>query len=403
MSIVLLGAAGLQGKAALYDLSQIPKLPEIVAVDCRPDVVETYLKEWKTDNRISVVKLDARDEGELSKVMKERRVVINLLPSIYSLQIAKMAIENRVNLVDTGYIVNLDSMSEPATKAILDELDQRAKEAEVAILRECGMDPGIDLLMCGEAVRELDEVYELVSYGSGFPEATAANNALKYKITWTFDGVLRSYKRGGRYLKDGEIREFTDMEMFSPDHAHSIELPPFGKLDAFPNGDALAFAERLGIRNTVRSIGRFVCRWPGHCDFWYRIVQLHFLDDEPVRVGSVSVTPKAFTRALLEPQLQYQPQERDVVFIHVEARGRKNGEEKLLVYELIDERDLQTGLMAMNRTVGFSASIGAQMILRGDIEEKGLLSPLTDVPYAIFEKELRSRNIVITRFEHELE
>ncbi len=399
MSIVLIGAAGLQGKAALYDLGQASNLPEIIAVDRRHEVVETCLKEWKLLSEITVAELDAHDERELSKLMEQGTVVINLLPSGFSLDIARMAIENRANLVDTGYIINVDRMSEPATRAILDELDQRAKKAQVAILRECGMDPGIDLLMCGEAVRELDEVYELASYGSGFPEATAANNVLKYKITWTFDGVLRSYKRGGRYLKDGEIREFTDLEMFSPAHTYSITLPPFGELDVFPNGDAVAFAERLGIRNTVRSIGRFVCRWPGHNDFWHKMVQLQFLDDRPVQVGDVSVMPREFTRALLEPQLQYQPEERDVVFIHVEVRGRKNGKDKLIVYELIDERDLQTGLMAMNRTVGFSASIGAQMILRGDIKEKGLLSPLTDVPYAIFEKELRDRNIIITRFE----
>jgi len=55
----------------------------------------------------------------------------------------------------------------------------------------------------------------------------------------------------------------------------------------------------------------------------------------------------------------------------------------------------------MQRTVGFTASIGAQMILRGDITAKGLLSPLNDVPYSLFEKELRKRNIQIIRTESE--
>jgi len=53
----------------------------------------------------------------------------------------------------------------------------------------------------------------------------------------------------------------------------------------------------------------------------------------------------------------------------------------------------------MQRTVGFTASIGAQMILRGDIQERGLLSPITDVPADVFFEELRQRGITIARQE----
>jgi saccharopine dehydrogenase-like NADP-dependent oxidoreductase len=42
----------------------------------------------------------------------------------------------------------------------------------------------------------------------------------------------------------------------------------------------------------------------------------------------------------------------------------------------VDRRDTETGLLAMQRTVGFTASIGAQLLLRGDIRARGLLSPV---------------------------
>ncbi len=51
------------------------------------------------------------------------------------------------------------------------------------------MDPGIDLVLLGEAVRSLDHVEEIISYGAGFPEPEATDNPLKYKVTWTFEGV----------------------------------------------------------------------------------------------------------------------------------------------------------------------------------------------------------------------
>jgi saccharopine dehydrogenase-like NADP-dependent oxidoreductase len=146
----------------------------------------------------------------------------------------------------------------------------------------------------------------------------------------------------------------------------------------------------MGIASTVRDAGRFAMRYPGHCAFWYTLAQLGFLDDTPTIAG---VAPREFVRALLEPQLQFADAERDVALIRLDVRGVKDGRKLHLVYEVIDRRDLETGLMAMNRTVGYTISIGAQMILRGDIRKRGLLSPLSDVPAELFFDELRRRGI----------
>jgi saccharopine dehydrogenase-like NADP-dependent oxidoreductase len=140
-------------------------------------------------------------------------------------------------------------------------------------------------------------------------------------------------------------------------------------------------------------------RWPGHCAFWYALAQLGFLDQAPIPVGKGSIVPRDFMRRLLEPQLQYAEDERDVAVIRVDVRGIKDGRKRRLLYQVIDLRDLASGLLAMNRTVGYTASIGAQMILRGDIEKRGLLSPLTDIPTDVFFTELRQRGIMVQRDE----
>jgi lysine 6-dehydrogenase len=72
---------------------------------------------------------------------------------------------------------------------------------------EMGFDPGIDLVIAGEAVRQIDEFHELHSYGGGLPEAAAIDNPLKYKITWTFDDVLDSTNQPVRIMKDGEVTD----------------------------------------------------------------------------------------------------------------------------------------------------------------------------------------------------
>ncbi len=62
---------------------------------------------------------------------------------------------------------------------------------------------------------------------------------------------------------------------------------------------------------------------------------------------------------------------------------------------LLIERDLETGLLAMNISVAGPASIVAQMLGRGEITKKGLLSPAVDVPYEPFMTELEHRGIVV--------
>jgi saccharopine dehydrogenase-like NADP-dependent oxidoreductase len=100
---------------------------------------------------------------------------------------------------------------------------------------------------------------------------------------------------------------------------------------------------------------------------------------------------------LLEPQLQLGEQERDVCILRVDVKGIRNGQPERHLYHVIDYRDLETGFTAMNRTVGFPASIAAQMILKGEISEKGLLSPIHHMPFDSFVEELGKRGIMFTK------
>jgi len=49
----------------------------------------------------------------------------------------------------------------------------------------------------------------------------------------------------------------------------------------------------------------------------------------------------------------------------------------------------------MSRTVGYTVSIGAQLICSGKISKKGVLSPVNDIPFDIFKDELEKRGIII--------
>jgi len=392
--VTLLGV-GLQGRTILYDLVRSDLVSEVIAADVDVEGLKAFVNKLPA-GKIRCEKLDAADEAATAKLLSGADVAIEVLPPRFCLQTARLAAQNGVHLVNTMYVPDVgetDPAKKKANENAVHDLDEKAKEMGVTILPEMGMDPGIDLILCGQAVRDLDEVHELYSYGAGIPEFEAADNSLKYKVTWTFEGVLKSYMRPGRILKEGRVIEVAADEMFTKEHTSELDLEGFGRLEVFPNGDAVKYAQLLGIRDQVKTMGRFVLRWPGHCAFWEKMAKLGFLGASPTKIGKASVIPRDFVCGLLEPQLQYRDNERDVAIIRIDARGVKNGQRRRVIFQVIDKRDLETGFTAMTRTVGFAASIGAHMILRGDIQKRGVLSPARDVPYEPFVDELKKKGI----------
>jgi saccharopine dehydrogenase-like NADP-dependent oxidoreductase len=386
MQILLLGL-GYQGKAALYDLVHSPDVKSVVVVDINEAGLKATVEGLATD-KVTPVHLDVREEDRVSDLMKSAQAVIILLGPAFRLPLARLAISQGVHFIETSY-----------TLPEYLELGVLAKENNLAILPECGLDPGIDLLMAASAVAEFDEVHEFHSYGGGIPIPEDAHNPLKYKISWTFAGVLAGYQQQGMLWVNGKPQPVSANEIFNPDNVHHVSVEGLGDLEAYPNGDVVKYLEILNLKDTVKNAGRYSMRWPGHTAFWKKMSDLGFLNIAPINVAGEQVSPRQFLNDLLEPQLQYSDGERDAAIVRVDVTGLKDGQTKRVIYEVVDYRDLETGFLAMQRTVGFTASIGAQMIVRGDIQKRGLLSPITDVPADLFFAELRQRGILVQRNE----
>lgn len=384
MRILLLGT-GLQGRAALHDLAQSAEVSSVVAADRDIDGLTSFLAELGSA-KIQPVKLDASDLDQVARLMRAADAAIVLLPPAQTVPTAAVAVAQGCHWLDASYAV-------PAYQ----QLHEAAQDRGVALLPEFGLDPGIDLLLTAAALAELDQVEALDSYGSGIPEWEAIDNPLNYKVSWSLAAVLRAYRRPARVLAGGKEIDIAGSQIFAQSNIHLIDIPGVGRLEACPNGDAVKYVEQLGLSGKVVSAGRYSMRWPGHAALWHSLSALGFLDEAGIPVAGRTVAPVAFLEALLAPRLQYQRHERDLAIVRVEATGWKDGQRQRICYQVVDRRDLDTGLMAMQRTVGYTISIGAQMIVRGDIKGRGLLSPLRDVPLEIAFNELKRRGIEFSR------
>lgn len=383
MTKVLVLGLGMQGKAVVHDLERSARVDQIVVADMDVAAARGHL-EARHYSKSRAVPLNAARQSELLELVRQiaPRLVICMLPTDFHYPIARAAVTVGCSFVSSSY-----------TGQVAD-LDGEARAKGLQILPEMGMDPGIDLVLGRLAVDQLDTVHGLYSYGAGLPEpACSHDNPLRYKITWTFEGVLNAYKRPARLLKDGCEITIPGTAIFRPEHGHAISVPELGTLEAYPNGDAIHYIRSFDLGPEIRDMGRFAFRYPGHCRFWSVLAELGLLDDEPIEFDGVQVSPHRFLARHLAPKLQFRDDERDLVILRVEAWGLKDGQQRRVTYHLIDYRDLDTGLFAMNRTVGYTASIGALMILNGRINRTGVLSPTRDVPPRELLRELKARGM----------
>lgn len=380
MKALVLGL-GLQGKAVIHDLSQSLLVDEIIGADMNTASAETFIKRGSYP-KVRLQQLDVAENSHLADFMKQSGVAITvcMLPTYLAHGVAEACIAAGIPFVNTSYSHWIENLDEPA------------KTHGITLLPEMGFDPGMDLILGKQAVSELDEVHSLYSYGLGVPELSAADNALKYKITWTLEGVLNAYRRPARLLKDGALVEIPGTEIFREENIHLIQVPGVGEMEAYANGDAVEFIQRFDLGPQLKNMARFAARWTGHSAFWRVMADMGLLEDEPLQ----------FLVRHLTPRLQYRDNERDVAVLRIEAAGVKDGKRKRITYEVIDYRDLETGLFAMNRTVGFTASIAAQLVLSGEVNKPGVLSPILDVPRTRVLDELQRRNIRVTKREEEM-
>ncbi|MFO7688727.1 MAG: saccharopine dehydrogenase C-terminal domain-containing protein [Desulfobacterales bacterium] len=382
MRVLVLGGCGIQGRAALYDLSRNPTVDQVTCADIQPDLIHTF--DFLDTAKIQPVGLDANDPNALASIMGNQfDVVLDFLPPQHVRTVAEAAIISGVNLINTNYAYD-----------ILD-LDHAAKEKGISIIPECGLDPGIDLILYKYSLKHFDKVFKLNSYCGGIPEKAACDNPLKYKISWNMNAVLKSQIRDATLIADSEHVYIPAKDQHANPFIHHIEFPELGTLEAIPNGNAVYYAKLLDIEHNLSDTGRYTLRWPGWCSFWNPMKKLGFLSDEPINGLPYKVSPFELVAKHLEHQLQYKDGEKDLAVMVNKIEGVRECNRLVMTCSLMIERDLVTGLMAMSMGVAYPACIVAEMVVNGEITRKGVLSPAIDVPCDLFMDHLNKRGIKI--------
>lgn len=358
MRILVLGI-GKQGSVLVKDLAKSDDVTEIVACDADIKKLKQYVEELGSE-KVKAEHVDATDDVRLLKLMKTGfDVVASALPWKFNLDVAKAAVEAGISYVDLGAYPDIF------------KLDEAAKAAGVTVIPSCGLDPGIDSILEAYGASKLDKVEKIHAWCGGVPQKNtpAYNNPLRYKISWWWEGAIDTSCGTTKILRDGEVVEVDKLA-----NPEVVWFPdPIGECEAFYTGAPLLLIEQLGLKD-VKEVWSKTVRWPGHCDMWKKLIALNLTRmDLRLNIKECEVTPREFFVELGKETLQYRRGEGDLVVMRVEVIGKKNREDTICSYELIDFYDKENEVTAMSRTTAYPCSIVAQMIARGYIEEKGVV------------------------------
>ncbi|XP_042190877.1 alpha-aminoadipic semialdehyde synthase, mitochondrial isoform X2 [Callorhinchus milii] len=419
--VLLLGAGYVTGPVLDY-LTRNSNI-EVTVASIVKDELQRLTQKYS--NAIPIIMDIEKQQEKLSSLVGSHDLVISLLPGGFHPMVIKECIHHKVNMVTASYL-------SPEMKAF----HQSALEAEVTVVNEIGLDPGIDHMLamkCIDDARDQGATIEsYVSFCGGLPAPECSDNPLRYKFSWSPVGALLNTIRPATYLKNGKLVEISAGGAVL-NNASPMEFFPGFNLEGFPNRDSLKYAVPYGIES-AHTLIRGTLRYKGYSNAIQGLQKVGLINTEPCSLLSpeapavtwrellcnlVGIAPSSSVISLkevvfniigkdesqmetlswlglfgdesapkaqsllhslaqhMESKMAYAPGERDLIVMRNDVGIRHpSGQLEIKHYSLVVYGD-PAGFSAMAKTVGLPCAIGAELLLDGEIQTKGMVVPLT--------------------------
>lgn len=178
----------------------------------------------------------ALDMADLAAVAQPGDVLVSMLPGDMHTRVARTALDAGAHMVTTSYLS--DAMA---------AMDGEAREKNLCVVNEVGLDPGIDHLFAHLLVDAANQAgvlgqgrpVDFVSYCGGFP---AKPTPFTYKFSWAPLGVLTALGNPSHSIKDG--KELTIAKPYTAVENLAIRGETY---EVYANRDSLPYVKEYGL------------------------------------------------------------------------------------------------------------------------------------------------------------
>ncbi len=382
MRVVVLGGGGLTGRCAVRDLATGRVFDSVVAADLDLGLAEAAAR--AAGPRASAERLDVRDRAALAHLLRGSAVVVNAVQYTFNLTVMEAALDAGVPYLDFGGLFHM-------TRRQLQH-DAAWRRAGLVAIPGLGQVPGVSNVLAMEAAADLEQVHSLV-IRDGWRDLTVG--APEISFTWSPSTFLDEMVLPAMVFDGGDYHEEPPMS-----GAEEFDFaPPVGRTRVYRT----LHSEPATLPESLRSKGLAHCEWkeggPG-IEILRTMALLGLASDRPVEVQGQPVTPRDFTLALLKREKLLGAPEGIVVddweVLDIELEGRRAGRPEIrhAIARFPPRPDWH--LTATEYAVGVAGAIGAELIARGEIREKGVVPPERCVPSGPFRTALAARRIETT-------
>jgi saccharopine dehydrogenase-like NADP-dependent oxidoreductase len=291
---------------------------------------------------IAVRRIDVGNQSALEQVMQGQYALLNACPFTMNSRLVPLAVESGAHYLD----LTEDVASTRQVKAI-------AANANTALIPQCGLAPGFVSVAAASLAKKFDRLHNVQMRVGALP--LYPNNALKYNLTWSTDGLINEYLNPCEAIVGGELRE----------------VPPLEELENFTldgdNYEAFNTSGGLGtlcetLAGKVQHLNYRTVRYPGHRDLMKML-----LND--LRLGE----NRELLKSILENAIPVTMQ--DVVLVYVTVSGYQKN---LLVQESFVRKVYGTQLArkprsAIQITTAAGICTALDLLVQGKLPQKGFV------------------------------
>lgn len=380
MRAVILGGCGAMGSEATRDLAITSDFDEITIADLDKEKANALADELNASTgrgHMRAAYVDASDEEALVALIRGQDAVVNTMTYHFGLQATRAAIRAGVNYVDLGGLHNT-----PKQLA----LNHEAQAAGVTIVLGCGATPGVTNILARRGADDLDTV-DAIHIAFASHRSIAPSPGLLDTILDEFNPEAPRF-----FYEDGHLVEVQPF-----DGARLIPFqPPVGTQEVYfvPHSETHTMPRFIGKglrRVDVRGAWR-----PETMQALRLFLNYRLITSDSVQVNGTKLRAKEFLRAhLLQAASNWHASDAgDWAFLlYVEVKGTRAGREASRIYRTSHPGMNEWGQQATAKMTGIPASIGAQLLARGEGRSTGVVAPEAAFESHRFIAELARRDI----------
>ena len=386
------------------------------------DVFITVLDQFKNEflnhfsdfSNFKSLVFDIHDDKLRHLEIKKSDLIISMLPARFHTLIAKDCLNYKKDLITASYV------SEE-----MNSFHNQAIKADILMLNEIGLDPGIDHISAMSIIDSLKsqnfKISSFKSFCGGLIAPESCDNPWGYKFTWNPRNVVLAGSDGAKYLKNGKVKEISYNQVFK--NIESVTIPNYGNFESYPNRDSLHYQKKYSLHN-IHTLVRGTIRNKGFSSAWDFLVDAGLtsydkakktiskseflsrknkINDSLIleKINYLDIFNSNFDNKLsngeniqnvLENKWKLRDNDKDMIVMQhkFEFATDKNYKRLLSSMVVIGTDNIRT---AMAKTVGLPIFFAAKLILEGKISLKGVRIPVYKELYVPILKSLEKEGI----------